>query len=185
MKRALKKTLKPIYFENETYFRRCDMPECKDRGEFRAPQDRSLSSYYWFCLDHVRAYNAAWDFYKGMSTAEIENHQHRDLTWQRPSWPFHPSHEAKVRRQFQVFEGQGRSVQTTQEERLPFPPTSAEARALAFFDLGYPFEVEELRGIFKKLVKQHHPDIHGGSEEAQEKLKIINEHYHVLMKIKP
>jgi len=40
-----------------------------------------------FCLEHVRAYNAAWDFYKGMSPGEIEMQLRADTAWQRPSWP--------------------------------------------------------------------------------------------------
>ncbi len=53
--------------------RPCEMPECQALGEFRAPKSRRhLGEYRWFCLDHVRAYNAAWDYYKGMSAGEIE-----------------------------------------------------------------------------------------------------------------
>ena len=49
------------------------MPGCPHAGEYRAPKSRAqLNDYWWFCLEHVRAYNAAWDFYRGMSPAEIE-----------------------------------------------------------------------------------------------------------------
>jgi len=46
-----------------------------------------LNDYYWFCLEHVRAYNAGWDFYKGMSPAEVEAQLRADTSWQRPTWP--------------------------------------------------------------------------------------------------
>ena len=52
--------------------RRCDHPDCAEAGEHRAPRDRGLKEYYWFCLEHVRAYNAAWDYFRGMSATEIE-----------------------------------------------------------------------------------------------------------------
>ena len=66
----------------------CDMPGCGAPGEYRAPKSRShLTEYWWFCLEHVRAYNAAWDFYKGMSPGEIEAQLRADTAWQRPSWP--------------------------------------------------------------------------------------------------
>ena len=48
--------------------RPCEVPGCGGLGEFRAPRSpRQLRAYRWFCLDHVRAYNAAWDFYRGMT----------------------------------------------------------------------------------------------------------------------
>ena len=51
----------------------CDSPGCDALGEHRAPRSRdSLNHYYWFCLEHVRAYNARWNFYAGLSQAEIE-----------------------------------------------------------------------------------------------------------------
>ena len=53
--------------------RPCDAPGCEAQGEFRAPRSRSkLNDYLWFCLPHVREYNASWDYYKGMSPQEIE-----------------------------------------------------------------------------------------------------------------
>ena len=66
--------------------RRCDWPGCEDMGEYRAPKNRGLRSYYWFCLDHVRGYNTSWNYYEGMSADEIEQARRDDVTWNRPSW---------------------------------------------------------------------------------------------------
>ena len=64
------------------------MPGCEALGEYRAPKSRrDLNHYWWFCLEHVRAYNSTWDFYKGMSPGEIEAQLRADTAWQRPSWP--------------------------------------------------------------------------------------------------
>src|ERR1700710_495594 len=68
--------------------RTCEMPSCCGMGEYRAPKSRTtLQDYWWFCLEHVRAYNASWDFYKGMSPGQIEAQLRADTSWQRPSWP--------------------------------------------------------------------------------------------------
>ena len=67
--------------------RLCDAPDCAEAGQYRAPRDRSLREFHWFCLDHVRAYNASWDFYKGMGPDEIEACLRADTSWQRPTWP--------------------------------------------------------------------------------------------------
>ena len=64
------------------------MPGCGAQGEYRAPKSRqNLHDYWWFCLEHVRAYNGSWDFYKGMSPGQIEAQLRADTAWQRPSWP--------------------------------------------------------------------------------------------------
>ena len=64
------------------------MPGCGAPGEYRAPKSRrNLREYWWFCLEHVRAYNSTWDYYKGMSPAEFEQELRSDTAWQRPSWP--------------------------------------------------------------------------------------------------
>src|SRR5690348_17810776 len=64
--------------------RPCDMPGCERFGEYRAPKSRrNLKDYWWFCLEHVRAYNSTWDYYKGMSPGEIEAQLRADTAWQR------------------------------------------------------------------------------------------------------
>ena len=52
----------------------CEWPGCACAGEYRAPRSRArLREFYHFCLEHVRAYNRAWDFFAGMNQAEIEH----------------------------------------------------------------------------------------------------------------
>jgi hypothetical protein len=46
-----------------------------------------MTQYRWFCLQHVREYNAAWNYYAGMSDDEVEADIRRDPGWPRPSWP--------------------------------------------------------------------------------------------------
>src|SRR4051812_15785622 len=67
--------------------RLCDHPGCAAGGDFRAPRSRlELDRYYWFCLEHVRSYNLAWNYYAGMSQTDVEAEIRRDTVWQRPSW---------------------------------------------------------------------------------------------------
>jgi hypothetical protein len=62
----------------------CDMPGCQAHGEHRAPRDRSLKENYWFCFDHVKEYNAAWNFFSGMSDQEVEQQILNSLYGDRP-----------------------------------------------------------------------------------------------------
>ena len=66
----------------------CEWIGCDRDGLYRAPRSRrELRQYWWFCLEHVREYNAAWNYYAGMSDNEVEADVRFDTVWQRPSWP--------------------------------------------------------------------------------------------------
>ena len=57
----------------ETSTRRCDKEGCNEPGQYRAPKNpRNLDDYFWFCKDHVREYNANWNYFQGQSEAEFQ-----------------------------------------------------------------------------------------------------------------
>ncbi len=159
--------------------RLCDRPGCQEEGLHRAPRSRdSLNSYYWFCLDHVREYNLAWDFFKDMDEAAIEQTRRRDAVWQRPSWPFAgrgkprgPSWNGEVRDDFGLFKDD--STATTASKGR-FPPNSKQARALAALNLHPNATLSEVKARYKVLAKELHPDRNGGDHQAEERLKVIN-----------
>lgn len=153
------------------------MPSCGAAGEYRAPKSRTaLNDYWWFCLEHVRAYNGSWDYYKGMSPGEIEAQLRSDTAWQRPTWPLgrlgsgtwdddvlhDPLHIlASARTE------PGRhhnAIQTPSELREP----------LATLGLSWPTTLDAVKTRYKELAKRHHPDANGGSRDAEERLKTIN-----------
>jgi DnaJ-like protein len=179
--------------------RGCDHPGCDAGGEFRAPRSRlELNCYYWFCLEHVRAYNSAWNYYAGMSDSEIEAEIRRDTVWQRPSWRLGERHGPgpNIRDHFGVYEENGRGRDRMhgngggnghtgghaggQARQSAARAASARDQALAVFDLEPPLTRVQLKARYKVLVKQHHPDAHGGDKAAEEKLKIINQAYATL-----
>jgi DnaJ-domain-containing protein 1 len=167
--------------------RLCDHPGCDVGGDFRAPRSRiELESYYWFCLDHVRAYNAAWNYYAGMSEAEVEAEIRRDTVWQRPSWKLGmrhgPAYEARMRDPFGFHSEQESSGRRHggRASHATVRAASAREQALAVFDIDPPFTQTSLKARYKVLVKLHHPDAHGGDKEAEERLKIINQAYSTL-----
>ena len=60
-----KRTKKYYAPQNEDMPHQCDHPGCTEKGEYRAPKNRRLKEYYWFCLKHVQEYNAKWNYYEG------------------------------------------------------------------------------------------------------------------------
>jgi hypothetical protein len=183
-------TIDPVQIaEPQPPTRLCDHPGCEAGGDFRAPRSRiELDNYYWFCLDHVRAYNTAWNYYAGMSEVEIEAEIRRDTVWQRPSWKLGqrhgPAYEARVRDPFDLYSGKDRKPGAEQRRSAGSDASarvaSARDQALAVFDIDPPFTQTNLKARYKVLVKMHHPDAHGGDKEAEEKLKIINQAYTTL-----
>ncbi|HUC12694.1 MAG TPA: J domain-containing protein [Stellaceae bacterium] len=166
----------------------CDHPDCAAGGDFRAPKSRlNLHDYYWFCLDHVRAYNAAWNYYAGMSDSEIEAEIRCDTVWQRPTWRLGdrhgPSGAARLRDPFDLLSGSGNSNRDNRRgghSEAQRRVLSAREQALAVFEIEPPFTPTRLKARYKTLVKLHHPDAHGGDKAAEEKLKIINQAYATL-----
>lgn len=171
--------------EARTPVRGCDHPGCQLQGEYRAPQGRDrLNTYYWFCLTHVRAYNAGWDYYAGMSTQQIEHEVRRDTTWQRPTWKLGENggsrHSAyKLHDAFGILDEDdcARPGGAKTHPRRSFH----EADAMGTLGLDDPFTLGDLKTRYKELVKQFHPDANGGDRDAEEKFKLINSAYTLLL----
>jgi DnaJ-domain-containing protein 1 len=166
--------------------RACDHPGCRESGEFRAPRSRTaLDEFYWFCLEHVRAYNAAWDYYRGMSAEEIERARRNDIVGDRPSWPLGVrGHDFRVDPE-QIKAAFARLFgEEFAEKRAEAPPPkrfqTEEEKALAVLDMPVTATPEELKARYKELVKRHHPDSHGGDKDMEERLKSINQAYSFL-----
>ena len=163
--------------------RRCDRPGCAAEGQHRAPRSRdALDSYYWFCLEHVREYNLAWDYFKDLDEAEIEAIRRRDAVWQRPTWPLNGmgqdrrkgaagAQDRPFRDPFEFFAEEGAAQA---ESKGRFPPASRQAKALKTLQLAPDATLAEVKLRYKSLVKELHPDINGGDAKSEERLKIIN-----------
>jgi hypothetical protein len=157
------------------------MPGCEAEGEYRAPKSRyELRNYWWFCLEHVRAYNSRWDYYKGMTPAEMEAQLRADTAWQRPSWPLGRLgtaawDEEMLRDPLRILASGPRP------ERRPAQASPPELREpLATLGLSWPTTLEAVKTRYKELAKRHHPDANAGSREAEERLKTINLAYAAL-----
>jgi DnaJ domain len=163
--------------------RTCDFPDCEATGDYRAPKSRrNLKDYWWFCLEHVRAYNAAWDYYKGMSTDEIEAQLRADTAWQRPSWPLGRLgkmawDEEPLRDPLHLL-ASGRVKRGSARLARETPPELREA--LATLGLSWPTTLDAVKTRYKELAKRHHPDANGGDRAAEERLKTINLAYAAL-----
>src|ERR1700752_3054970 len=132
--------------------RSCDHPGCLGVGDFRAPKSRlDLHDYHWFCLEHVRAYNLAWNYYAGMSDEEIEAEIRHDTVWQRPTWRLGMRHGPSLGPRLPGPLGMsaagapadgGRDRRETAAARRV---RTEREQALAVFDLESPFTLVQLK----------------------------------------
>ncbi len=128
-----------------------------------------------------------------MSENEILEEWYRDITWQRPSWPIGSRHSNKaVHREhsfskyskqrlsddpFGLFE---ENEWKSSGESISFTSRTPESEAVVLLELSPPFNAIQLQAAYRKMVKKHHPDLHQGCLNAEEKIKHINQAYALL-----
>jgi hypothetical protein len=182
-----------------TRTRGCDHPECAGVGEYRAPRSRELDddhplfangsthhqNYYWFCLDHVKIYNQAWDFYEGLNCFEMEAAIRHDGVWNRPTWPMgnkagkmEDALRHAIHREFGVDAGQSDTMHHNHADNdnpkaTSFIHRKAEIDALKELDLAPPVDFTVIKKTYRVLVKKHHPDLQKG-KSSEEKIKRLN-----------
>lgn len=165
--------------------RPCDHPDCAVEGVYRAPRSPGdLRRYYWFCLEHVRAYNAAWDFFADMSEDEIDAFRRDDVTGHKPTWPVGLG--GHFRRLWaspelaDLFGLLGRDGDAPRTD--PIAALSAlERDALAILNLSAAATVDEIKNRFKELAKRYHPDLNQGDKSSEERFKLVIEAYRHLL----
>lgn len=172
----------------------CEFSNCAEDGIYKAPHSpKALREWRWFCLDHVRDYNKAWNYFSGWSEDDIDNWRREDLTGHRPTWrmgsaPGEGPANEDLEKNFHRFAREWFGEASSQSEgdswsaREAVRPTGEHSKALETLDLDPPYTLESLKRQYKVLVKRHHPDANGGSKESEELLKTINQAYTYLLK---
>ena len=167
----------------------CAWPGCTKKGEHKAPVSRdNLREYCYFCLEHVRIYNRAWNYYEGMSESEVETAVRSDTVWNRPTWPMGSDNDDAA-----VPPGSGFKIEGCADVFGFFDHESEpshvageqlsgkERQALLILGLELPATEDEVKARYKALVKRHHPDANGGDKDAEERFKKINEAYEIII----
>ncbi|MAI49536.1 MAG: molecular chaperone DnaJ [Rhodospirillaceae bacterium] len=163
----------------------CDHPNCQAVGEFRAPRSRSeLTQFFWFCLEHVREYNAAWNYYADMDDAAVEAEIRKDIVWQRPTWPLgtRPGASGAPLHDPLSLLGEGATdARADREVKVEMQNLSSEEReALSVLGLVAPITKADVKHRYKLLAKTLHPDANGGDRKAEDRLKSVNHAYTTL-----
>ena len=176
-KKQAKKYFAP---QRENHECKCDFPGCTKAGEYRAPKDRSLKEYYWFCLEHVQAYNAKWNYYDSEDNTDSKKNE-------SPKAHLHfGSFRSKIKYQF----GYDFSEELGYLGEFASPFSSAESIYFTAQEREYITLMElspeditlaSLKKQYKKLVKKYHPDINRDDKNAEEKFKQLSIAYKALL----
>ena len=174
----------------ETAEPRCDKIGCAGSGLHRAPKGRGREGQFWrFCLDHVREYNASYNYFAGMSDDAVVAYQKDAVVGHRPTFPMgvngtakreHTQAEPPIRDwayadPLGILRGEGAAQR---RRRTPEPPqprrqTGVVRRALDTLGLDDTADAVTIKAQYKALVKRFHPDAHGGDRSFEERLRDI------------
>lgn len=169
--------------------RRCSHPGCAEAGEFRAPSDGGARSGFdgpgewrFFCLDHVRAFNAGYNFFSGMSPDEIEAAQTPYGGWDRETRAFAangspPPKWADFADPLDAIGARFRRDPAAAPRQDGRGLSAADRKSLKVLGLGPDADRKALRQRYADLVRRYHPDRNGGDRSHEKALQAVIEAY--------
>ena len=177
MIRKSKRRSKYFAPQNEHQAHRCDHKGCNEAGEYRAPKDRTLKEYYWFCLKHVQEYNSKWNYYDGIDYEEDEEIKERKRRFRfgsRVKYNF----GFDINGNFEFFDEYSPDYSVIREARF----SREELQCLKILELSVEeVDIASLKKQYKKMVKKYHPDLNPNDPKAEENFKIISTAYKSLL----
>ena len=177
----------------------CEHPLCDGAGEFRAPGSLGSSfdgpgQWRWFCLDHVREFNAGYDWFAGMSADEIYAAQAPGAGWATESPAFRAAGKVDGMPRWADFADpldaigarasdiKRAAAGRSQAQASPGRFTPREREALGAMGLDPAADRSQLRRRYSELVRKYHPDRNGGDRRHEAHLQAVVEAYQLLRK---
>lgn len=161
----------------------CAHPGCREAGEYRAPLVRPGSAllppsgpprWQYFCLEHVRAFNAGWNYFDGMDADAIFQAQTPYPSWERETRAFASNAFAdgpdRVADALGILRWKRESAGSAQARATL---SREDRQALATLGLPETATLAEIKQRFRALVRRYHPDANGGSRAHEGKLQAL------------
>jgi hypothetical protein len=172
----------------------CEWPDCHKAATAKAPKSRErLNDHYNFCQAHAGEYNKGWDFFAGMTDADMVAAQAARAVGERPTWAFRASKfsreaasfgatdrvgKGRYRDPHNVTGGQSGGVAAARGQGRHLG--RLEKRALIELDLEDDADAGAIRLRYLDLVKRCHPDTNGGDRSTEDKLGRVIKSYKIL-----
>lgn len=173
----------------------CEWPGCRQAGGHRAPKGRGREQEHWnYCLDHVREYNQAYNFFEGMSDDAVRKYQEDAITGHRPTWRmgtgkyddpnrFYADGAVDPFAMFRELGGHDRPEPAGPAKREKRTIRNAERKAFHTLGLELSASRAEIKAKFHDLVKRHHPDANGGDRSTEDRLIEVIQAYNYLKSV--
>ena len=173
------------FFESTDYsIKKCDEKGCKEEGNFIAPKSPNNNEKYFFCLKHIKLYNKRWNFFAGKSQSEIYNFQKNDFFEGKPTFPFSQGMKSKIKFEFNYFVDKEKlkfSDKRKKFEKVGKLIFNADVESsLRLMKLNKDFNENDLKKVYKQLVKKFHPDVKNNIKNKEKIIKKINNAYKLL-----
>ncbi len=162
----------------------CAHPHCTGAGTYKAfPNPRLPKNPILLCEDHIKLHNQGLNYFQGMSSEDIEQEIRADSVWRRPTWPL-GTQQQKFSYYFEDPSDIQKRAQDLRSHKVSIPPPdslpSHLREAVIVLNVTLPLSLLALKKAYKVKVKQYHPDLNKGSQEATEKFKQVGEAYKAL-----
>lgn len=147
------------------------------RADFDGPGE-----WQYFCLAHVREFNAAFDYFAGMSAAEISAAQGPAAAWETPGRRFADLGGGDVPRWAAMPDPLAAMALRPKRAAPTADPrfTRAEKAALRLLGLRTDADRRALRQAYAALLRQYHPDRNGGDRGQEGRLRAVVDAYQLL-----
>ena len=166
----------------ESSIRKCEVEGCSEEAKYRAPKSpKDLENFHWFCLKHVKEYNTRWNFFKNHSEEEFEKEVNLSKTWGRKTKPFgskssvnktHSDGNSRLRFGMEDPYGFIDSLGNTETNPLGAKKrlNHSEQKALSILGATATMTKNEIRKLYKILIKDLHPDTNDGKRDDEERM---------------
>jgi hypothetical protein len=174
----------------------CQKEGCMKPGLYKAPMGRGNEGKFWsFCLEHVREYNATYNYFNGMNDSAVATYHKDAMTGHRPTWSMsvnksgRKTHSAprsnasegatwSYKDPLGLFDGQD-VAQPTARKAAPVRRTLSPRTRVALDQLGLDDSATPtlIKAKYKELVKRFHPDANGGDRSYEARLQEILKAY--------
>jgi len=155
----------------------CAHPGCTAPAEFRAPQSNRLSGaaggWQWLCLDHVREFNAGYNFFDGLSPEAIAAAQSPLAGWESPDG----SRTRFNDRSGILRDRHGADVFAARRAPSGHVLPDADVAALKTLGLTAAASMADIRRAYKAALRRYHPDANGGDRAHEGKLQVVVQAY--------
>ncbi|MDQ3144562.1 MAG: J domain-containing protein [Pseudomonadota bacterium] len=139
--------------------RLCDREGCSEPGDRPAPKAPNKPDRWMFCEAHAAEYNKGWNYFAGLTPEEAARRAAEE-------------------------EGEASAFRSTAHYQWSGPGDGSrsrdEMRALDALEVDSDADFATIKAAFRRLAKEHHPDLKPGDEAAALRFQQLKAAYDVL-----